>query len=100
MKLKADATVQYALGYQEDKKIWWKQKVSLEDLQTPSLYNTYLHTGLPPSPISNPGLASLTAVADINPTIPYLFYIADKSGHIHFARTLEEHNANIEKYLK
>ncbi|OGK24838.1 hypothetical protein A3F58_03345 [Candidatus Roizmanbacteria bacterium RIFCSPHIGHO2_12_FULL_37_9b] len=100
MKLDIDATVQYALGYQSEEKSWWKQQLSLEDLALDSPYNTYKNAGLPPEPIANPGLASIQAVIGANPNSPYLYYISDKSGHLHFARNLEEHNENIRKYLK
>jgi UPF0755 protein len=98
--LQADATVQYALGYQEDEKTWWKKNLTLDDLEFNSPYNTYLNPGLPPAPICNPGLASLEAVANANTNTPYLFYISDKSGHMHYGRDLDEHNSNIEKYLR
>ncbi len=98
--LQSDVTIQYILGYQENEKTWWKPEVFEDDLKTASPYNTYLHPGLPPGPICNPGLAALTAVAEANPNTPYLFYLADKSGHLHFARNLDEHQANINKYLK
>ena len=97
MKLDIDATVQYALGYAPDEKRWWKKDLTIDDLNIKSPYNTYKNPGLPPSPISNPGLSSIMAV--INPSkTNYLFYISDKSGHLHFAKTIEEHNANIQKY--
>ncbi len=98
--LQADATVQYALGYQENEKTWWKKDLTTIDLKINSPYNTYLNQGLPPAPISNPGLNSLEAVASANPNTPYLFYVSDKTGKLHFARNIDEHNANIQKYLK
>lgn len=98
--LQSDVTVQYALGYQPDKKTWWKPEVNLDDLKIDSPYNTRLHTGFPPTPISNPGLASLEAVANADPNTPYLFFVADKSGHVHYAKNLDEHNANVEKYMQ
>ncbi|OGH19657.1 MAG: hypothetical protein A3D74_00480 [Candidatus Levybacteria bacterium RIFCSPHIGHO2_02_FULL_37_13] len=98
MKLDIDATVQYALGYQEDKKTWWKKDLTLDDLKINSLYNTYVHAGLPPKPIANPGVASLQAA--LNPAnTEYFYYISDKTGHNHYAKTILEHNANIKKYL-
>ena len=97
MGLNIDATVQYALGYQSDTKKWWKKELTADDLQINSLYNTYKHVGLPPTPISNPGLATLQAVANA-PTTNYIYYISDKSGHNHYATTLQQHNANIQKY--
>ena len=82
MKLDIDATVQYALGYQEDKKNWWKKDLTLEDLKINSFYNTYANPGLPPKPISNPGIAALQAA--LNPAnTEYLYYISDKTGRNH-----------------
>jgi UPF0755 protein len=98
MKLDIDATVQYALGYQEDKKTWWKKDLTFEDLKINSPYNTYTNPGLPPKPIANPGVASLQAVLEPANT-DYLYYISDKTGHNHYAKTLFEHNTNIKKYL-
>lgn len=98
--LQADATIQYALGYQADQKSWWKRSLTFEDLRINSLYNTYENPGLPPAPISNPGLSSLKAVAQANPNTPYLFYVSDVNGKLHYARTLQEHNNNIDKYIK
>lgn len=97
MGLNIDATIQYALGYQENTKKWWKRGLTQADLRYKSPYNTYLHAGLPPTPIANPGLGALQAVADA-PDTPYLYYISDAQGHNHYARTLAEHNANINKY--
>lgn len=95
MGLNADATLQYALGYQEDEKSWWKRHLTAEDKKVDSPYNTYLHKGLPPTPICNPSLASLQAVADADPSTPYLYYYHDSKGNSHYAKTLEEHNQNI-----
>ncbi|MCL5970466.1 MAG: endolytic transglycosylase MltG [Patescibacteria group bacterium] len=97
MALQIDATIQYALGYQENEKIWWKKNLTAQDLKIDSPYNTYLNTGLPPTPISNPGIDVLNAA--INPAnTDYLYYISDKTGENHYAKTLEQHNANIRKY--
>lgn len=97
--IQADATIQYALGYQVNEKRWWKKSTSFQDLKIDSPYNTYENTGLPPGPISNPGLASIEAVVNADPSTPYFFYLHDPTGQIHFARTNAEHEANIEKYL-
>ncbi len=97
--LDIDATVQYILGYQPDQKRWWKKELSFDDLEIDSPYNTYKVTGLPPAPICNPGFDSLSAVANADDSTPYWFYISDSDGKLRFAETLEEHNANIEKYL-
>ncbi|HZQ29825.1 MAG TPA: endolytic transglycosylase MltG [Patescibacteria group bacterium] len=97
MKLDIDATVQYVLGYQSDEKRWWKKNLTTDDLKVNSPYNTYTHSGLPPTPIANPGLAALKAA--LNPTqTNYLYYISDKTGKNHYAATIEEHQANIQKY--
>lgn len=98
MKLDIDATIQYALGYQSKEKSWWKKELTLDDINTPSPYNTYLNSGLPPTPICNPGLAVVSAVINA-PQTDYLFYISDTNGKIHPAKTIEEHNANVTKYL-
>jgi len=97
MKLDIDATVQYALGYSKEEKKWWRKNLTFEDLKIASLYNTYRNAGLPPTPIANPGIEALRAVtnpADTN----FLYYISDKAGHLHFAKTLGEQDANIKKF--
>lgn len=99
MKLDIDATVQYALGYQSDEKTWWKKNLTKEDLEIDSPYNTYKYPGLPPTPICNPGLASIKAILEA-PETDYFYYLSDKFGKIHFAKTLDEHNQNIRKYLR
>lgn len=98
MPLQADPTVQYALGYQAATGSWWKVPLSAEDLAVASPYNTYLVPGLPPGPISNPGLASLAAVA--NPAdVDYLFFVVDCAaatpGTHAFSVTYDEHLANV-----
>lgn len=98
MKLDVDATVQYALGYQPHQKSWWKKNLTQEDLEIDSPYNTYKYPSLPPTPIANPGLAAIKAVVEA-PETDYLYYLSDKTGKIHFAKTIEEHNENIKKYL-
>lgn len=98
MGLNADATIQYALGYQSQEKSWWKRHLSLDDLEVDSPFNTYIHAGLPPSPISNPGLSSLQAVANADPSTPYLYYYHDSKGNSYYAKTLEEHNQNVVNY--
>lgn len=95
MGLNADATIQYALGYQKQEKSWWKRQLTHEDLKVDSPYNTYLYRGLPPTPICSPSLSSLQAIADANPSIPYLYYYHDSKGNSHYAKNLEEHNQNV-----
>lgn len=92
MALDVDATVQYALGF-------WKKDLTTEDLKIKSPYNTYLNPGLPPGPICNPGLSSIKAAQNSAQT-DYLYYLSDKTGTIHYARTLSEHNTNVAKYLQ
>ncbi len=95
MKLDSDPTVQYALGYSQAKKTWWKNPLSTNDLTVQSLYNTYLNTGLPPGPICNPGLTALQAVAYPAET-PYYYFRArgDGSGRHNFAKTYDEQVSN------
>ncbi len=97
--LQADATLQFALGYQSKEKTWWKKVLYDEDKKIDSPYNTYANTGLPPGPISNPGIASIRAAIYPKET-SYWFYLHDPSGAVHYAETLDEHNANIAKYLR
>ncbi|MFP3852862.1 MAG: endolytic transglycosylase MltG [Anaerolineales bacterium] len=94
MKLEADPTVQYALGQMPDGS-WWKRGLTNADLEMNSPYNTYLIPGLPPTPIANPGLDSLRAVAFPEST-DFLYFRAacDGSGSHRFAKTFEEHVAN------
>lgn len=87
MALQADPTVQYAIELATGRP---KTRLYEKDYQTPSPYNTYLHPGLPPGPISSPGLRSIQATlypADV----PYLYFVAGPDGHHVFSRTYEEH---------
>jgi len=99
MKLDIDATIQYTLGYQPEEKTWWKKVLTTDDLAIDSPYNTYKNKGLPPTPICNPGLAAIQAIANA-PETDYFYYLSDKKGKIHYAVTLEEHNENVRKYLE
>ncbi|MFZ5365713.1 MAG: endolytic transglycosylase MltG [Patescibacteria group bacterium] len=102
--LQADATVQYAVGSKkcegrsEKCEDWWPKNLTREDLKIKSPYNTYLYPGLPPGPICNPGLAAIKAVLDPQST-DYWYYLSDKEGKMHYAKTSEEHQENITKYL-
>jgi UPF0755 protein len=94
MRLEADPTVQYALGFTEDGG-WWKAPLALVDLEIDSPYNTYRYGGLPPGPIANPGLSALQAVAYPEESVYYFFRAAcDGSGTHVFALTFEEHKLN------
>ncbi len=100
--LQIDATIQYALGKKRCKQIdcdWWKQGLTPADIKLNSPYNTYLNTGLPPTPIANPGKDAILAAANPQETSAW-FYLHDLKGAIHFADTIEEHNQNICLYLK
>jgi len=69
------------------------------DMQFPSPYNTYRHSGLPPGPIGNPGRSALEAA--IHPAqSDYYYFVADAQGHHLFARSFEEHNKNVAAYRK
>jgi len=70
-----------------------------EDMQFRSAYNTYVHPGLPPGPIGNPGKVSLEAAMHPADT-QYLYFVSDGSNHHRFARSLEEHNRNVAEYRK
>ncbi len=92
MPLEVDATIEYALPEH-------KTALSFADLAIDSPYNSYKYSGLPPTPIANPGKASLDAA--FNPEkSDYLYYVYKGDGHHAFAKTLAEHNANVAKYLK
>jgi UPF0755 protein len=95
MALNTDATIQYALGYHPSEKSWWKRNLTHDDLKVDSPYNTYLHAGLPPTPICNPSVSSLNAVANADPSTPYLYYYHDSKGNSYYAKTLDEHNENV-----
>ncbi len=97
--LGVDATLQYLKGYDSVNNTWWST-VGLTDLKTSnSGFNTYKSLGLPPSPISNPGLFAFQAAASPTRT-NYLFYLHDNQGKVHYAKTLEEHNQNVNTYLR
>lgn len=96
MKLEVDATVQYIRGNTE--KGWWAP-IKVADKQIDSQYNTYKYKGLPPHPISNPGISAIRAVLFPEET-KYLFYLHDNNGKIYCAETYGEHIGNIERYLR
>lgn len=97
MRLQIDATMQYTKGKNENGS-WWGN-ISLEEKRSNSLYNTYKHKGLPPTPICSPNIAFIEAA--INPEkTDCLFYLHDENRNIHCSKTYEEHVDNINKYLK
>lgn len=95
MPLQCDPTVIYALEQNNS----YKGTLTLADLRIDSPYNTYVHTGLPPGPIGNPGEASLRAAAQPAKT-DYLYFVANTQGGHFFSSTLAEHNNNVIKYRR
>jgi UPF0755 protein len=70
-----------------------------DDMRFDSPYNTYKHVGLPPGPIGNPGKSALEAA--MHPAqSDYYYFVADAAGHHRFARTIEEHNKNVDAYRR
>ncbi len=92
IRLQSDPTVIYgATNYKGD--------ITYRHLKEKHAYNTYIHHGLPPGPISNPGKRAIEAAA--NPAVvDYLFFVADGNGGHVFSRTLAEHNLNVKNWLK
>ena len=93
MPLQCDPTVIYALA----KAGRYNGNIHKDDLAIESPYNTYRYAGLPPGPIASPGRASLEAA--LHPAdADYLYFVSRNDGSHEFARTLEEHNRNVQKY--
>jgi len=98
MPLMADSTVVYGLELQGS----WRGGIYQDDLKRDTPYNTYLHTGLPPGPIANPGIPSLRAAMQPAQT-NYLYFVAagaNPQGRSLFAETLDEHNRNVAGYRR
>ncbi|WP_263366802.1 endolytic transglycosylase MltG [Edaphobacter bradus] len=95
MTLATDPTVIYAALLENR----WRGTIYASDLKSPSPYNTYAHTGLPPGPICNPGVAALKAALSPAKT-DYLYFVSDAAGHSRFAANLKEHNENVAAYRK
>lgn len=94
MRLQTDPTVIY--GVTKGKGILGRG-LRKSELRGDTPWNTYVIDGLPPTPIANPGLASLEAAADPDST-PYVFFVADGTGGHAFAETLDEHNRNVARW--
>ncbi len=90
--LQADSTVNYATGKSEP-------SAGAEDLSVDSPWNTYKYRGLPAGPIGNPGLSALKAAIEPKAN-EFWYFLTDRQGNVHYAKTLEEHNANKAKYLR
>src|SRR5690606_26432746 len=92
MPLQVDATFVYLLGK-------GTSDLTRADLETDSPYNTYLYKGLPPTPISNPGLAAIRAA--LSPTeTEYLYFLTGDDGKMHYSKTHDEHVAKKSQYIK
>ena len=91
MRLQCDPTIIYAMGEA------FRGDLTRQDLSFPSSYNTYLHVGLPPGSICNPGEASLQAA--LYPAEgKFLYFVSQNNGRHHFSVTLEEHNRMVRRY--
>jgi len=99
MKLEVDATVQYARDDRDELTTGFWKPIKVEDKEIDSKYNTYKYAGLPPFPISNPGLDAIDAVLNSEKT-NCLYYLHDSNRQIHCAETYEEHLQNIKNYLQ
>ena len=93
-RLESDATIQYYFRHVEGKK---HQKVSYEDLQIESPYNSYLEEGLPAGPITNPSISAISAAMYPLETEYYYFVTSPLSGKCYFAKTYAGHQENIKK---
>ncbi|WP_297199187.1 cell division protein YceG [uncultured Pluralibacter sp.] len=93
MRLQTDPTVIYGMGDR------YTGRLTRKDLETPTLYNTYVIAGLPPGPIATPSEASLNAAAHPAKT-PYLYFVADGKGGHTFNTNLAGHNRSVQDYLK
>lgn len=102
MPLQTDPSVIYALtlgAHKNDGQGPLGRRLLKKDLEIDSPYNTYKYVGLPPTPIANPGRASIAAA--LNPEKhDYLYFVADGNGGHAFGKTLDEHNRNVAKWRK
>ncbi|MDX1535792.1 MAG: endolytic transglycosylase MltG [Candidatus Spechtbacterales bacterium] len=92
MPLQVDATLAYITGKQTG-------EITNKDKEIDSPYNTYQNSGLPPAPISNPGLKAIRSALDPTEN-DYFYYLTGKDGTTHYGKTLEEHNINKQLYLR
>ena len=92
MRLQSDAVLQYALPKR-------KSRVMYKDLKVESPYNLYIHDGLPPTPVANPGIKSLLAAANPKKT-DYLYFVTGTDGKNYYSKTYEEHKVHADKYHK
>ena len=94
MRLQTDPTVIYGVTKGQGT---LGRGLRQSELRRETPWNTYVIDGLPPTPIANPGLASLEAAVNPDDT-PYIFFVADGTGGHAFAVTLAEHNANVARW--
>lgn len=92
--LGADATTQYVFGTKAD---FWPKNLTSEQLGSANPFNTRKVVGLPPRAISNPGVNAISSVIGYKESA-YNYYMHDKKGVVHYAKTLDEHNQNIWKF--
>lgn len=92
MRLQSDAVLQYGLPKR-------KSRVMYKDLKIDSPYNLYTHDGLPPTPISNPGIKSLIAAANPKKT-DYLYFVTGTDGKNYYSKTYDDHKVHADKYHK
>lgn len=100
MRLQIDATMQYTKGPSVNSgssRSWWGG-IDLAQKSNDSPYNTYLHAGLPPTPICSPSITSIESVLNPEET-ECLYYLHDKNKQIHCAETYAQHKQNIQEYL-
>lgn len=97
--LQIDASVRYAYCAAGGELCESRENLRYEDLAIDSPYNTYRRKGLPPAPIANPGLSSILAAVQPEPS-PYWYYLSAPDGTTVFSRTLDEHNLAKAKYLR
>jgi len=92
MRLESDPTVIYGISN-------FDGNLTRKDLKTKTAYNTYVINGLPPGPISNPGLAAIEAV--LNPADgDYCYFVSKNNGTHYFSETLREHNRAVRRFQK
>jgi UPF0755 protein len=102
MPLQADPTVQYAIGSiagNPAKFGFWKRDLTQDDLKNTSPYTTYVKSGLPPGPIASPDIDSIMAVLRPAQT-DYLYFLSKPDGTTVYASSFEEHQRNVQKYLR
>lgn len=98
MALQADATLQYVKGYDRIEKSWWSPPLGV-DKEIASPFNTYKNAQLPPHPIASPGIDAIRAALEPLDTDNF-YYLHDRQGQIHYGESLEDHQVNVNRYLR